>query len=155
MGSREHSEGHGYGGKSSSPVCCGRPVYRAMKVDGPMRNLVVAETTSLMEYVKLDWSLKFGCFLGVLTLLTIERRRGDKSLCDGELGFSPKLRRGLRGLIGLDSDPLGLGNVILARLPLSLGVDNNDGRRSGQSEDRMLLEVDGWNGGNDSHVCDL
>lgn len=68
MGNREHSEGYGYGGKSSSPVCCGRPVDRVMKVDGPMRNLVVAETTSLMEYVKLDWSLKFGCFLGVLTL---------------------------------------------------------------------------------------
>jgi hypothetical protein len=79
MGSREHSEGHGFGGKSGSPVCYGRPVDRTMKVDGPMRNLVVAETASLVEYVKLDWSLKFGCFLdGVLTSLTVERRRGDK-----------------------------------------------------------------------------
>ena len=95
-------------------------------------------------------------FLGsVLTSLTVERRHGDKGLCDGELGFSPKLRHRLRGLVGLDSDPLGLGNVILARLPLLLGVGNNDGRRSGKSEDRMLLEVDDWNGGNDSNVCDL
>ena len=78
--------------------------------------------------------------------------RGGKSLCDGEPGFSPKLRRGLKGL---DSDPLGLENFILARLPLLLGVGSNDGRRFGQSEDRMLLEVDGWNGGNDSNVCDL
>ena len=156
MGSREHSEGHGYGGESGSPVCCGRPVDRAMKVDGPMRNLMVAETASLVEYVKLDCSLKFNCFLGsVLTSLTVERRHGDKGLCHGELGFSPKLRHRLRGLFGLDSDPLGLGNVILARLPLPLGVGNNDGRRSGKSEDRMLLEVDDRNGGNDSNVCDL
>ena len=68
MGSREHLEGHGYDGKSGSLVCCGRPVDRAMKVDGPMRNLVVVETASLVEYVKPDRSLKSSCFLGgVLT----------------------------------------------------------------------------------------
>ena len=91
---------------------------------------------------------------GVLTSLIVERRRGDKGPCDGEPGFSPKLRRGYRGLIGLNLDPLGLGNVILARLPLRLGVGDNDGRRSGQREDRVLREVDSRNGGNDSNVYD-
>lgn len=62
MGSRKHSEGHGYGGKSGSPMCYGRPVNRAVKVDGSMRNLVVAETVSLMEHVKPDRSLKSGRF---------------------------------------------------------------------------------------------
>ena len=33
-------------------------------VDGPMRNLVVVETVSLIKYVKPDRSLKSSCFLG-------------------------------------------------------------------------------------------
>lgn len=146
MSSHEHSEGHGYGGKSDSLVCCGRPHAKPCgRGDGVFNG--IREARPVAEV----W-----LFLGgVLTSLTVERRRGDKGLCDDEPGFSPKLRRGLRGLIGLDSNLLGLGNVILARLPLPPGVGDNDGRRSGQSEDRMLLEVDGWNGGNDSNVCDL
>lgn len=69
--------------------------------------------------------------------------------------MSSKLRRGLRGFIGFGLDSLGLGNVIPARLPLPLSVGDNDGQRSGQNEDRMLLEADDWNDGNDSNVCNL